>query len=587
MKKLKKVNKTIIPTAISLFAIVNQSSSYAFDYSGTGVLNTSQSTTLYYDQTTNNYVWTGPNIDSQTYRNLYNNLSPINPPAGFASVSTLSTFTSNYNTYTVSIIGTGAYSFGVSDPAHPANYVLSTGGHPMDLMSALYVHTGAAAPFNPASYSTNIVAVSDDISNTPASNPYPLFYINSSAGCVTMTLVYFSYNGSVGNVNINASGPGHIATSCAALSAYSNGFSADRLTNGAALALGNLGGGTGAMANVITQLNTLSASQQTSALEKLIPITNRSLQLTSRNNMLSAFDRISLRLDSFRGRLGMASGDYPQENGFWFKPFGGGMAQTGKDGYSGYNGSNWGLSGGFDHNYADGTVAGLAFTYTKANLNYSDQQTGDANSINSYQISAYGSKPVGDGYVETMVAYARQNYASNRNTGISGTAIGNFDGDSWGVRLGGGIPYTLTDSTVLTPIARLDWNHISQYAYGENGAGALNLNVGNVNADRLRSSLGVQVNQDLELFGIKTQPYLRTFWHYDFLNSGVNTTSSFSGGGTTFITPGQSLDHNTGTVGTGIKVFTEDNFTASVGYDVNLGSGYQSHTAQATARWEF
>jgi outer membrane autotransporter protein len=303
--------------------------------------------------------------------------------------------------------------------------------------------------------------------------------------------------------------------------------------------------------------------------------------------MLSAFDRISLRLDSFRGRLGMASGDYPQENGFWFKPFGGGMAQTGKDGYSGYNGSNWGLSGGFDHNYADGTVAGLAFTYTKANLNYSDQQTGDANSINSYQISAYGSKPVGDGYVETMVAYARQNYASNRNTGISGTAIGNFDGDSWGVRLGGGIPYTLTDSTVLTPIARLDWNHISQYAYGENGAGALNLNVGNVNADRLRSSLGVQVNQDLELFGIKTQPYLRTFWHYDFLNSGVNTTSSFSGGGTTFITPGQSLDHNTGTVGTGIKVFTEDNFTASVGYDVNLGSGYQSHTAQATARWEF
>jgi outer membrane autotransporter protein len=258
-----------------------------------------------------------------------------------------------------------------------------------------------------------------------------------------------------------------------------------------------------------------------------------------------------------------------------------------KSGFAGYNGSDWGLSGGFDHQYEGGGMAGLAFTYTKTNINYNNQQSGDTNTINSYQFSVYGTKPVDDFYLEGMVAYARQGYNSIRNTGISGSAYGNYDGDTWGVRLGAGMPLAVNESLTVTPIVRLDWNHIAQYGYGETGAGALNLNVSQLNADRLRSSLGLQINDNVDLLGYKTQPYLRTFWHYDFLNSGVSTISSFAGGGSGFITPGQSLDHHTGTVGAGLNVFATDALTASLGYDVNLGSGYQSHIAQANIKWAF
>jgi outer membrane autotransporter protein len=360
-------------------------------------------------------------------------------------------------------------------------------------------------------------------------------------------------------------------------------------TEGAASIFEALGNGSGAMAGVLAQFSALSSTQQAATLEKVIPLTNRGIQLSTRNSMISVFDRLSLRLDQLRSAKvnGAASGDDTQDNDIWFKPFGGGMNQSAKDSFAGYNGSNWGLAGGIDHHFDGGLTAGMSFTYTKTNINYSDQQTGDTNTINGYQISVYGSKSVGIGYVEAMAAWARQAYASRRNTGLSGTAAGNFDGGVWGLRVGGGIPFAVDGLTTLTPMLRMDWNHVTQNGYGESGAGALDLNIGSLTADRLRGSVGGQILHDADLFGVKTQPYLRAFYSYDFLNSGVNTTSTFAGGGAAFITPGQNLDHSTGTVGAGLNVLAEENLTASLGYDVNFGSGYQAHTAQATLRYRF
>lgn len=127
-------------------------------------------------------------------------------------------------------------------------------------------------------------------------------------------------------------------------------LSGNFITNGAATTINGLGSGSGAMANVITALTALSPAQQSAALQRITPVTNRSAQLSSRNTVLSTFDQISYRLDPFRTRItGMNSGDSTTMDGFWFKPFGGGMDQSAKSGFGGYNGSNWGLSGGFDH----------------------------------------------------------------------------------------------------------------------------------------------------------------------------------------------------------------------------------------------
>jgi outer membrane autotransporter protein len=351
--------------------------------------------------------------------------------------------------------------------------------------------------------------------------------------------------------------------------------------------LDSLNGGSGAMGNVLTQLSALSPAQQSQELQRLTPTPNRSIQLSSRNILLNSFDLQSLRLDSLRNFSSASSGDDTLKNDLWFKPFGGGMNQTAQGGFSGYNGSNWGFAGGFDHRYNDDLAVGAAVTYAKTHLSQADQQSGNTSGIDTYQLSLYGTKNVDIGYLEAMVAYARQAYTGQRNTGITGTADSFFGGNSWSARIGGGIPYQIDSTTTVTPIIRLDWSHIDQNGYNEHGGGVMDLNVLSSSADRLRSSLGGQLIHNTDLFGVRTQPYLRVFWHYDFLNTGVTTTSSFAGGGSAFITPGQSLDHNTGTVGAGINVLSTDNLTATVGYDANLGSGYQSHTAQATVKWSF
>lgn len=360
-------------------------------------------------------------------------------------------------------------------------------------------------------------------------------------------------------------------------------------TQGAAQTLDSLNGGSGEMANLLTTLSAMTPAQQAAVLERLAPGTNRAVQLSLRNNLLMSFDRLSARMDAMRyaPSSGGGSGDGDLANGLWFKPFGGGLRQDSAAGFSGYDGSNWGLSGGYDYTFNTATTAGLAFAYTNTNIGYNDQQSGDSNKIDSYEISAYGTHNLGVAYLEAMASWSRQTYATQRNTFLNGIANGSFDGDLWGARIGAGLPLAVYTATTLTPIVRLDWNHISQNAYTETDAGALNLDVAAASTNRLRSSLGAQLNHDTKLLGFAVQPFLRAFWHYDFMNSGVSASSSFAGGGAAFITPGQELDRYTGTVGAGMNVFTHNNFTGSVAYDYNVGSAYQSHTAQAQIRWNF
>lgn len=360
-------------------------------------------------------------------------------------------------------------------------------------------------------------------------------------------------------------------------------------TLGAAQTLDSLNGGSGEMANLLTTLSAMTPAQQAAVLERLAPVTNRAVQLSLRNNLLMSFDRLSARMDAMRHapKSGGGSGDGDPANGLWFKPFGGGLRQNAAAGFAGYDGSNWGLSGGYDYTFNNATTAGLAFAYTNTNIGYNDQQSGDSNKIDSYEISAYGTHDLGVAYLEAMAAWSRQTYATQRNTFLNGIASGSFDGDLWGARIGAGLPLAIHTATTLTPIVRLDWNHLSQDGYNETGAGALNLDVAGASTDRLRGSLGAQLNHDTKLLGFAVQPFARAFWHYDFMNSGVSSSASFAGGGSAFITPGQKLDHYTGTVGAGVNLFTHNNFTGSVAYDYNVGGAYQAHTAQAQIRWSF
>ena len=190
----------------------------ATDFGSTGVLSNDQTGSLLVYLPSGPTIVVNDSLNTSEYQNLYKNHPPFLDPSAFVNLSD----TNNamyairpYNTYTLVVKGTGNYTFGVHDPSHEADWTSWTS---LDLMASLYAKEGNTQPFSITSPTTNFVAVSDDIRNSGSANPYNLHYINNSSECVTFTLVYFSWGGATGNVNITGSGPGNIVSgSCSNL----------------------------------------------------------------------------------------------------------------------------------------------------------------------------------------------------------------------------------------------------------------------------------------------------------------------------------------------------------------------------------
>ena len=166
----------------------------------------------------------GSGFNTSTYQNFYsfsnlqNYYNSPELPYSFVEASSVPDegyATRQYNVYNLVVKGAGTFEFQVTDPAYPVNKV---GASTIDLMAALYVKSGVGVAFDPANTLTNLVALSDDNSRSGSSNPFPLFYQNTSnTDCVALSLVYFPWGSASGSVNITASGPGQIASSCSQL----------------------------------------------------------------------------------------------------------------------------------------------------------------------------------------------------------------------------------------------------------------------------------------------------------------------------------------------------------------------------------
>ena len=106
-------------------------------------------------------------------------------------------------------------------------------------------------------------------------------------------------------------------------------------------------------------------------------------------------------------------------------------------------------------------------------------------------------------------------------------------------------------------------------------------------ANRLRASVGAQLDLLSDKGDVKVRPFLRGFIHHNFTNDGLNASASFVSGGTRFLTPAQKPDANPVTVGAGINIYSKQSFAAAITYDGTFSSGYHSHLYEAKLRWMF
>jgi outer membrane autotransporter protein len=368
---------------------------------------------------------------------------------------------------------------------------------------------------------------------------------------------------------------------------------------------------TGEMADVITALQGMSAEEQRAVLQHIAPETSRAVNQASTQVVSGVLDTVAVRLDGIRAQgyaatvaddlennrrillaaegdlSSLSSGDTTAKRSVWGKAFGSHAEQKMQDGFAGYLADTGGAAIGIDTLLDNEWVVGGAFTYADTDVSMRDFRAGDGADIDTYQVTAYGSRDFGKWFLEAMLAYARQNFSTTRNTGISGIAVGDFDGDLWAARITAGWPIAMGQRVTVTPMAGLEWNYLKQDGYTETGGGPLSQTVESESADRLRSALGVRVGTQAELGNFTLRPSVHLFWRHEFFNDGIDSTATFTGGGAAFTTPGQDITRNTFNIGAQITMETSKSFQLSIRADADYGDRYSAYAGQLLAQWRF
>ena len=102
------------------------------------------------------------------------------------------------------------------------------------------------------------------------------------------------------------------------------------------------------------------------------------------------------------------------------------------------------------------------------------------------------------------------------------------DGQQYGAYLGGGYKIHFGDNLEFTPLADLQWNHLSLNSYTEYGADSLDLNVNKQSYDVLQSGVGASIStEEIYYWGIFT-PEIHAKWLYDFVDDNIAVTSSLT-----------------------------------------------------------
>jgi outer membrane autotransporter protein len=358
---------------------------------------------------------------------------------------------------------------------------------------------------------------------------------------------------------------------------------------GAAAALDSLGAGTGALSNALVTLAALAPAPQAAAITMLAPAASRGPQAVVSESVSTAFDRVSDRLGGLRLAGDEPAGASPAQpaNGFWLMGNGVDSGQDLEDGFAGYKNSGWGAAIGLDHRLAPGRFVGGSVHYSKSSLTYRDQSVGDTADVKSTQVSLYATQDFGTVFVDEIASYGWQKYNTTRNTGVAGIAAGAYDGETWGVRIGAGMPIAMSTRVSITPQVRIDWDSIKQDAFVETGGGPLALSIDTRSADRFRGSVGAQIDFSSDRGNLKMRPFLRGYWHQNLTNNGLDTYSTFVSGGTSFVTPAQKLERSDYALGAGLNFYTTRSFAAAITYDGTFADSYHSHLYEAKARWIF
>jgi len=347
-------------------------------------------------------------------------------------------------------------------------------------------------------------------------------------------------------------------------------------------------GDTGIDAIVGTLDSFATAREVEAALETLNPEMSGAINAAATGAADAGFGVVGNRLEQLAGisGTGVAAGGMSYNHGVWGEVFGTAADQDDRKGVKGYQADTIGFGIGGDTAISEQTKIGASFAYAATEADSANGET----EIDSYQLSLYGTHDYGKWFADGLVGFTFNNFDTKRNIvvgSIANQAKGDFDGQQYSLKVGGGYKLDVEGGLNVTPVASLKYDYLALDKYTETGSTA-SLTVDNEDLHILKSDIGVKLNYPIVDGGMTYIPEISTSWTYDLVGDEQEAKNNFVGASATqFTTKGAKVAQHQFNVGLGLDVLAQDNVTVSFDYDWASKEDYNSHSGAVKARFAF
>lgn len=297
----------------------------------------------------------------------------------------------------------------------------------------------------------------------------------------------------------------------------------------------------------------LGIAEGGSTLAPVAGIGGRAVQLafdeSSRSDAAPVYAQVGLPA----GGQGLRDAGNEPNNGLWLRSYGG----TGRiDGDASAPGAKYHYGGtlfGYDRKLGDHLRLGAFGGYAEPRYDQ-DVATSSART-KTYQFGGYGRLHSGAWHVDAVASYARNDTNTSRTVTVGAlnrAASGSFKGDTVSLHAESGYTIKL-NSFELQPLAALSWVRQTQNAYGETGAGALNLVLPEQSQQSLRSSLGLRTLHPFQAGATQAMFETRAAWSHEFKDTrSINARLAGDPAAAVFTVSGPTLPRDSAVVGVGI-----------------------------------
>jgi outer membrane autotransporter protein len=250
----------------------------------------------------------------------------------------------------------------------------------------------------------------------------------------------------------------------------------------------------------------------------------------------------------------------------------------------GYKNDAGGFLAGADFRWSDSFVTGI---YAGYQYNYAKYSGGSSMRGNSALFGAYASWENEDGYyADSIVGGGYTGYQARRSikfSTIDRTASADPDSGQVTAAINLGKDWEM-GNFAFGPILGAQYTYAGVGGFTESGADALDLSLGQQNANSLRTTIGGRLAYMWKIAdGIALIPEARMLWMHEFLNNSRTINSALDGGN------GPSFGYDTGDpyrdsvfAGAGVSAKFDKDWTASLFYNINFGAQtYQNNIVSA------